>query len=332
MENTNKKADLRQQIGFEDNTIYGAIKMSNTKFTINVHNNENTTENAVPSAYNCGRQVKSDNIIYTGSDLHDLRKSTVYRSKEYRLIEKFIKEVQKENYIREGESLAGSVLVRDNDEIYVAILISCGYEMRGVMRHVSRHKGNSYIKDANPITGTVFTDWVIPSVSDKGLMFPITFFEKSLVVPTTKTIELPKEEKAVVVATETTDFSAEIKAMKEEIEALKRRVAELEEENKALKADRVEVTPVEVAPKAEENTSADIDTPVITSKEIDFAVVESLMSNPRADFWNTIVCRKFSGAPVTQEEINSGKIDIRRDLVLKTASIDDEMNFYLNVA
>ncbi|EEO8201675.1 hypothetical protein G7D32_003160 [Salmonella enterica] len=329
MENTNKKAALWQQDGFEDNITYGAIKMSNTKFTINVHNNENTTENAVPSAYNCGRQVKSDNIIYTGSDLYDLRKSTEYRGKEYRLIEKFIKEVKEENYIREGETLSGSVLVRDNDEIYVAILISCGYEMRGVMRHVSRHKGNGYAKGGKTVTGTVFTNWVLPTASDKGLMFPITFFENALNnVPSTKTIEVKEEEKAVVVSSETADFAAEIKAMKEEIEALKRRVAALEEENEALKADRVEVTPVEVAQKAEETTSAKIDTPV-TATEIDDTVYESLLCNPTADFWNSIVCRKFTGAPVAQHEISFGKIDIRRDLVLKT---EDELDYVLNIA
>lgn len=318
----NKKAPMLAHEGLEDNTTYGVNRnMSNTKFTINVHNNENTTENAVPSAYNCGRVVKSDNIIYTGSDLNVLRKSTVYRSKEYRLIEKFIKEVKEENYIREGETLSGSVLVRDNDEIYVAILISCGYEMRGVMRHVSRHKGNSYDKNAKTVTGTVFTNWILPVGSEKGLMFPITFFDNALNnVPTSKVIEAPAvEEKATVNASVNEDVMVMIKAMQEEIASLKARVEVLEAENAELKAANVE-TPV-VAAAAPEVAKVEAVEETVSSVEITADVFEKLMNKPTADFWNTIVCRKITGAPVTQFEINSGKINIMRDLVLKSSNV-----------
>ncbi|HEK0666366.1 TPA: hypothetical protein SMP26_001857 [Proteus mirabilis] len=318
--------------------------MNNTKFTINVHNNENTTENAIPSAYNCGRQIKSNNIIYTGSDLTDLRKSTTYRSKEYRLIEKFIKEVKEENYIRDGETLAGCVLVRDNDEIYVSVLISCGYEMRGVMRHVSRHKGNAYVKDGKTVTGTVFSNWVIPVCSDKGLMFPITFFESALNnVPSTKTIETPNaEEKTVETVSVNDDLLREIEELKmklslmeEKTQRLENKVEELEEvirqKDMVIETQSISVTEMSDEEKLELAKSnitvssfdefEEKEDAVVVSNGIPEEIKEILIGQPDVNIWNSYVCHKFTLAPITMQDIfNIRSTDMDARLVLKNVA------------
>lgn len=320
--------------------------MNNTKFTINVHNNENASENAIPSAYNCGRQIKSNNIIYTGSDLTDLRKSTTYRSKEYRLIEKFIKEVKEENYIRDNETLAGCVLVRDNDEIYVSVLISCGYEMRGVMRHVSRHKGNTYLKDGKTVTGTVFSNWVIPVCSDTGLMFPITFFASALNnIPTIKEIELPKEEKIVETVSvdssvnedlirEIEELKMKLSLMEEKTQRLENKVEELEEvireKDMVIETQSVSITEMSNKEKLELAKSNIEVNSLFDDEEKENAVVSNgipeeikdlLIGQPDVNIWNSYVCHKYTLAPITMQDIFSIRsTDMDSRLVLKNVA------------